>query len=349
MALLRYIGSGSIDLTSIHLGTVTSNGVVDIPRSLQAQFEVLAGPLAFWVDPSPSSGIPNPETNEFTTVFTSDGTWTKPANARLIRVVAIGAGGGGGSGGKSLTGNIAPGGGGGAGGAYLNALFPAEVIPSSVVITVGEGGVGGVSQTTVGADGNDGDPGEDTTFGVFLTASGGDGGGGGLSKTEGTGGAGNDGSLISYFTSPATGSAGADGGNSLASPTLGGNGFDNASPVGGAAGGGAGGFVEAGLTTHAGTDGGANVLLDIDGGGHYPGSTAVIPPNFDSTTWIPGVGGGGGDGSITGPKYAGRDGFQWGGGGGGGSPGWSDGGSTHFDSGAGGAGANGLCAIQVFF
>lgn len=111
-------------------------------------------------------------------IFTSSGVWTKPPNTTIVRVCVWGGGGGGGSG--SQTGSYTTyGGSGGGGGARLFRIFPASLLPDSVIVTVGAGGAGGAARVysnTLGQPGLAGSTGGTSSFGSFVAASGASGG-----------------------------------------------------------------------------------------------------------------------------------------------------------------------------
>lgn len=79
-------------------------------------------------------------------IFTSNGTWTKPAGAIITYMYCIGGGAGGGSGGRGST--YDSGGGGGAGGGVDLQMFISAALESTCAVTVGSGGNGGAARTT---------------------------------------------------------------------------------------------------------------------------------------------------------------------------------------------------------
>ena len=106
--------------------------------------------------------------------FTSNGTYTPPANLIYADVVCVGAGGG--AAGCEAAGlNETSGGGGGASGSLTRKVYPRSALAPSVAVTVGVGGAGGASGV------NNGSAGTDTTF-LGMTAAG---GGGGISVASG--------------------------------------------------------------------------------------------------------------------------------------------------------------------
>jgi Repeat of unknown function (DUF5907) len=113
-------------------------------------------------------------------MFTSSGTWTKPAWVRQIKVFILAGGGGGGAGRRNATTLNRSGGGGGGGNSYGNFYALESDVTTNVTVTVGAGGTGAASVTVNTTSGNNGGTGGASSFGDYkatLTVSGGTGGG----------------------------------------------------------------------------------------------------------------------------------------------------------------------------
>ncbi len=203
--------------------------------------------------------------------FLTSGTWNKPAGAVTVFVENIGGGAGGWN---NNVGDAAGGGGGG----YTSKLFQASDLTSSVVTTIGAGGVGGATgAANVGSDGGD------TTFAAFLTAT----GGFGLPQTiafQGTAGRGGD------------AGGGERGGHTASSQPDGQGGYSSGG------GGGAGSSV---------AGGGGRCMKGGGGGGSVDQGVSAVGLGGTSLD-----GGNGGDGNVT-SSTKGGNGVQPGGGGGG--------------------------------
>lgn len=257
-------------------------------------------------------------------IFTASGTWTKPAGATIVNVVAVGAGGGGGAGRQGAAGTTRTGGNGGNGGGRAFGTFPASALPATVAITVATGAAGAPAQATADTDGAAGTTANQSTFGSYLRAGGGGGGGGGKST-------------VPSNPSAATGLFAGSLGGSSALAANGAAGTSGTQPGGGAGGsissanvafdGGAGGTSQPGSNSGAGTAGTA---------GGNGGNGAAQPTNSGQV----GAGGGGGGASLTAAGGNGGNGGNYGAGGGGGAAS-VDG----FASGAGGQGGDGILIV----
>ena len=276
--------------------------------------------------------------------YSADGTWTKPAGAQFVEVIAIGGGGGGGSGRLGAPASTRGGGAGGGGAGITRWMVPAAALGATVAVTVGQGGVGGAPQLTSGVNGNAGSPGTASTFGAHVYASGGFGGAGGAGTSAPIGGAGASASII-------PGGVGGNGGaGATGSPTVG------ASALG-AAGGGGGGSVTSGNTQQTGANGGAGspffagASALAGGAGGATGGTAGSVGTSTSSSQPFGGGGGGGGGANhaaagSAPGGDGGDGGSFGAGGGGGGGGTTS--TASGQSGEGGAGANGIVYVITY-
>lgn len=272
-------------------------------------------------------------------VFGASATWTKPTNAKRVRVQIWGGGGGGGGGARTASGTLGAGGGGGGSGSFVDVTFDANYLGATETVTIGSAGSGGASAATDSTNGGAGSAGGTTTFGSWLTAYGGANGSGGTqgATVTGTGGAGgfngNSGSAAST-----TGGAGVGGVPANTTSTCG---QANGS---GASGGGI-------ATTPANVGGGVGSrFLPLNITGATAGSAGGGAGNAGSTNityagvGIIGAGGGSGGGSnIAGAGGAGGVGGMGAGGGGGGAC------LNGAASGAGGAGGGGYAVITTYF
>lgn len=264
-----------------------------------------------------------------TQIFTSNGTWTKPASGSFVRIVAIGAGGGGGSG-RRYGSAPATGGSAGGGGCYSEITIPIAHLGATETVTVGTGGTGGAGQTTDFTDGNPGNNGGVTSFGSWLNAYAGQGGLGGVIGTSPV--AGGAGGQVGVFP----GGVGGDGAVTPTYPSTGN------STLGAGGGGGGGGVNNLGSQQAGGTNGSPYAIAHSSASAGTPGGGAG-GNGYATGSYLPGFGGGGGGGNNSGAGGTGGNGALYGGGGGGG--GASPNGSL---SGAGGNGADGVVVVYTY-
>lgn len=284
--------------------------------------------------------------------------WNKPQNCKFVYIFAIGGGSGGG-GGRTSALNTATGGGGGGSSAITTGLYPASMLPDTLYIQVGLGGLGGIAS----ANGNAGalsyisaQP-NTTALNIIIQngSVGATGGGAGGSSVAGTGGVGGTAWANSSFVfgnlgliTTNTGQTGATGGSqnnngSSVTPTL---------CITGGAGGGGVSSSTAGSSHLGGNITGTGFLNSVIGGtndttdGTQNGSNGYQSINsllISSDVPMFFTGGAGGGSANTSARVGGKGGNgSYGSGGGGG------GGSTNGTGGAGGNGGDGLVLITCW-
>lgn len=162
--------------------------------------------------------------------------WHKPTNISVIDFLLIGSGSGGGGGGANAAGSAAAGGrGGGSGGRTLISI-PAILVPNTLYLYCGRGGLGGAGQIQGGSAGVNGSSGEHSTIYAAIddfawlkssnaAASGGQAGSGITNGT--TGGAAGSAALVSSafahrigIFAPLVGVAGGSGGQNAAGSSV---------------------------------------------------------------------------------------------------------------------------------
>lgn len=256
-------------------------------------------------------------------VFTSSGTWTKPAGAVAVQVLVVGGGGGGGGGRRGVTTSPTQygGGGGGGGGRHQSPPIPASALPATVSVTVGAGGSAGAGATVDNTNGGNGGFGGITQFGTYAIAYGGGWGTGGGSGTGGDAGNEANGTRSNGSGGFGASNYGADG---------------NIRPGGSAAGGGGGGHVAP--STYGG--GGPGGLSN----GTTFGAASANGTSAPTNSGLPGNGGGGGNAVSGGAGGKGGNGGLYGAGGGGGGAS-----ANGFASGAAGTGGAGICIVTTYF
>jgi hypothetical protein len=272
-------------------------------------------------------------------------TWTIPAGAKAVYMIAIAGGAGGGSGRRGAAGSARFGGGGGVGGALGETMLAVAELPSTTLtVTVGAGGGGGAAQGTDDTNGNAGTNGGSSSVALssgaapLLVLGVGNGGGSGGTAAAGTGG----------FNQPA--GTGASVGAVAGSVTA--NGSGQGMYLRGGGPGGPGGGIDSSNNSRNGAPGtsqqwaaaGSGGGIGWGQGGTAPGgnATSATANNVFSTGGNGGGGGGAGNATTAGGQ-GGNGGFPGGGGGGGGAS------FNDYASGAGGNGANGMVRIVVYF
>jgi hypothetical protein len=272
-------------------------------------------------------------------------TWTIPAGAKAVYMIAIAGGAGGGSGRRGAAASARFGGGAGVGGALGETMLSVAELPSATLtITVGAGGAGGASQTTNDTNVNNGTNGGSSSVALssgtapLLVFGVNNGGGSGGTAAAGAGG----------FNQPAgTGSSVAAVAGSVTA-----NGSGQGMFLRGGAPGGPGGGIDASNNSRSGAPGTTQQWsFGGSGGGVGPGAGGTAPggnATSSGTNNIVSTGGNGGGGGAAGNATTaggngGNGGFPGGGGGGGGAS------FNGYASGAGGNGANGIVRIVVYF
>lgn len=160
------VGRGMSDPMATY---VVLDGDTNSGRAISMTGALRAGQRVWCVQVPPAGmyimGVIGPSVATPTTsVFTANGTWTKPTGLAYAEITGCGGGGAGGGAAITAAGECSMGGGGG-GAATARIRLTAAQLPSSVAVTRGAGGTG-----VAGANGNAGGT---TSFGALLTIPGG--------------------------------------------------------------------------------------------------------------------------------------------------------------------------------
>lgn len=278
------------------------------------------------------------------TEFSSNGTWTRPANIKAAFICCVGAGGGGGSGARNAAGTNRFGGASGAGATASWQYVPVSGLSASYVVTVGTGGTGGTAITADNTNGNNGTNGGSTSFGSLIIAVGGSGGGGGTTSSGGTAGVAGQATANAIAGGPFSLNGTSGGTGTTNGTTSGSTGFNgtNACPAGAPG----QGITNANVAGSNVTNGGGIYVNGIIVSGPVngvAGSNNVARSLFFSSTLQSTLGiGTGGAGGNSANLNGTNGGYGAGGGGGAGT-------LNGTTSGAGGNGGGGICVVLEIY